>query len=246
MLGEIIVIGSESGQVFRTESIFPAAGISSDQAVAIAKHMINADIGLIGVLHFIARVEVVVAIHARAKHRRSAHHGHATSTRHHGAGVWPRNVFLQKHACHRIDHVVWNFVAREWITNDLRVGGTYRLGGIETRVGMGAQGIVDGGAAHTEIAHRLHVTGHSGNHGVCFGVAKAFIVQEEKCLAVAYGTTQRCSKIILDQMIVSHGVEAMSIQSAVAHEFINRSVEMTGAGAGHDVDLSAACSAEFR
>ena len=63
---------------------------------------------------------------------------------------------------------------------------------------MRAEGVVDGGSAPAEIAHRLYLAGNGGNHAVGFSVAKPFVVEEKECLAMPDGPAQRCAEIVLD------------------------------------------------
>src|SRR6266478_4513622 len=76
-------------------------------------------------------------------------------------------------------------------------------------------------------------------------MAKAFIVDEEKCPAVLDGPAKRCAKIILDQMIIAHRFEGVCVHEIVAQEFVSGAVELVRPTPSHDVDLSAAGTSHF-
>ena len=101
-------------------------------------------------------------------------------------------------------------------------------------------------AGMTEIASDFLRRRHRVNHGIGHGVPEAFIVHEEECLIANNWATERCAKIVLHHVIVSHVVERRGIHESIAQEFVNRSVILIAPAACDNVDLSAARAAHFR
>src|SRR5205823_12092038 len=116
---------------------------------------------------------------------------------------------------------------------------------IVLKLGATVSWIVDIDAALTEVSADLLSGRHGVNHGVGHCMAEAFIVQEEESSFVSKWAPQRCAKIVLHHVIVSHGFERCSIHSSVAQELVNRAVKFITSASGDDIDLPTASAAQL-
>ncbi len=114
-------------------------------------------------------------------------------------GLFPRRGCCRFAGWRIAQHPGRNFVVGERVANDLRIAGADGFGRIEVRISAGAERIVDGCAAHAEIAGDFSGRGNRFHHRVCFGVAQALIVDEEKSLGVHHRAAEGRAEIVLDE-----------------------------------------------
>ena len=102
LLREIVVAGAKSGQVDRHEAVLGAEGVARGKRVAIGKNVVDADRALIDDVTFIADIQIVVAVHARADDSRLPHH-RAAAGHHAHVHIGLRNVGLQEELRSQVD-----------------------------------------------------------------------------------------------------------------------------------------------
>ncbi len=198
ILREVVVGGAEARKIDGHETVFGAEGIAGGERVAAIEDVVDADGALVVDVVLVAGIEIVVAVLAGADDLRGAHHGHAAPI--HAHGHVGGGEIVQEEGLHGgAEHGGWDFVVGEGIADDLRVAGADRFGGIEVRISAGAEGIVDDGAAHAEIAGDFSGRGNRFHHRVCFGVSQAFVVGEEKSLGVHDRAAEGRAEIVLDE-----------------------------------------------
>ena len=106
--------------------------------------------------------------------------------------------------------------------------------------------IVDGDTALTEVAQRFSLGGHCIRHGVRGDVPVAFVVKEEEGTLAVDRAAQRGAEVVLHQMVGdAHVAEGMGVECAITQELVDAAMELAGAGAGRNIDLTAACSAHL-
>src|SRR5207245_1738275 len=217
------------------------------------EYVVNANRALIVGVVSVSNVNVIIAIIARANHRRRSHHGSAARHRthiHHHVGVGHGHMIHQEGLRHWIDQIcgddVIDVVVLKPITNELRITRTYRLGWIERRIRIRAKGIVDIDSTLREVSVDFRQRRYGVDHGVSHGMAEAFIVHKEESLVVRYWSPEGCAEIILYQMVVAHGIERCGIKRPIDQTLLCRAVALVGAGASHDIDLPSTRPAHFR
>ncbi len=200
-------------------------------------------------MHHLAHVQVVVGIQARPHYRRRSQpaagsQAHVYQHAHTIRGIRRRNVPAEKQGGRRIQTVQRNLVVREWVAQNLRIGGAHRFGWIKRRVGMRQGGIVNCASALAEIASGFERAGHREGLRHRFAGPQSLVVGEEKSLLAPYRPPGRRAEIVSHQVRgTSHLGECARVQRIVADKLVHSSMKLVAARAGGDVDLAAARAA---
>src|SRR5215831_2463259 len=195
LLGQVVMQRAKARQVLWHEPLFAAERITRRETVTALKHLVDAKSRLIRVVPFFTNISVVVAIDARAYDCRRAHHGHAATVHAH-LHIRPRRVLLQKQLRGVIDYAGGNFVIGKRIANDLRISRADRLRWIKFWIRVRAERVVNGDAAHAEIAVHLIFGGHGIDHRVGFDVAQTLVIGKEENAITGDGSADGHPKII--------------------------------------------------
>src|ERR1700752_4089348 len=147
----------------------------------------------------VAYVEIVVAVHARAHDCRRTHHRHS-ATHHSHLEIGPGHILAQERLRLWIDQLLRYDVFPELIANNLRVAWANGFRRIEIRIGMRTERVVDGGAAHVEIAIDLILGGHRGDHCLRSRMSQPFVVEKEETLIANDRPTQRAAEVVANEM----------------------------------------------
>ena len=226
-LAEIVVKIAEAGLVLRHEAVFVTGGVAEEGGIAVREILIEAKRALVGEVEFVADVEVVIGVDAGTEDGRRTHHrraGHAHTD------VGTGRVFCEHNGGGGRDSFRGNDVAGEGIAEDLRVGGGDGERGVEGGIAASGGGIVDGDAAHREVAGGLVCGGHGHGHGVGFDVAESFVVGEEEGVPVGKRAAEGSAEVVLNEMFgAAHIVEGMGVECAIAEELVSGAVEGAGA-----------------
>ena len=238
LLGKIVVAGAKARDVNGHESALGTERIPRRKRARGRENLVDAGRALVVDVMFVAHVEIIVAIDAGPNHPRCTHH--RAAARHHAhRQVRLRDVFLEKELRRDAQVRGGNQVIRK---RNARIGWAGRLPGSGHMVG-----IVDGDAAHLEIAGDFLGRGNRLGHRIGLGMPVTFVVEKEKGFVVNEGTAERSAKIVLHEKFRrAHRSERVRVHRSVAQEIVGRAVKRVASGASDDIDLPAAGSSHFR
>jgi hypothetical protein len=198
------VIQAEAGQAFRHETVLARGRVAEEGGIAVRETVIHAARSLVVGHAFLARVQIIVGIVARADHGGLAHHGLAA----HVCSIRQRRVLIQHDRGSWRQPSRWNHIQHavvlKLLTDVLRIRRAHWQAWVVVRVIRGGGGgrVVDIHAALPEVAGVLGSGGHGVHHGVDLNVPQGFIVQKEEGPAgVLYGAAERRAKVVLHQEI---------------------------------------------
>src|SRR4051794_35902005 len=96
---------------------------------------------------------------------------------------------------------------------------------------MRTERVVDGDAAHAEVAVDFIRGRHGVDHGVRLNVSQSLVIGEKESAVTGNGTTDRSAKIISHQKIRAHVVKGVRVEDIVAQELVSSAVEIVRSAA---------------